>query len=332
MPKLSIVGPAALMLAAVVFGWQGMIPPALAQSSEPPTRPKRTADPDGYYHSPSSMHGKTVVLPIGTTFEARIDQTISSEHSRNGQRFNLIVDSPVLVNGTDVVIPEGSRVIGEVVEALPAADNPRHLNEPKWHVRGRLRIKVSSLVTPDGSTYPLVAQPLGEIPKHSSDRRTPLGMSVGYMGTAASFEAGNLNRQQNLQNIKRGRGPVPMHKADFLKDDVMGTGGENFRGDDAVIRSLVLKKRDYYIYAGSPMTLKVMTPFKIGVNTPSIGNAVGSVEPEPQDPNMPGPTEAAEQSEPGSGRLRRDDGNAGSPAVDNSPPPARPSGIPADGF
>src|SRR3954464_7296936 len=78
---------------------------ALAQSSDPPSRPKRMSDPEQYYHAPNTIHGKTIVLPIGSTFEGRIDQTISSEHSHAGTRFNIVVDSPVLVNGTDVVIP-----------------------------------------------------------------------------------------------------------------------------------------------------------------------------------------------------------------------------------
>src|SRR5438105_12731426 len=62
----------------------------------PPFFPYTTlfrSDPNLYYRAPSTIGGKTVFMPVGTTFEGRIDQTISSSHSHPGQSFNIVVDA-----------------------------------------------------------------------------------------------------------------------------------------------------------------------------------------------------------------------------------------------
>jgi hypothetical protein len=268
---------------------------ALAQSSEPAPRPKRRQDPDSYYHAPTSIHGKTIVLPIGTTFEGRIDQTISSEHSHPGTRFRLVVDSPVLVNGSDVVIPSGSEITGEVVEATRADDVPHQKWQDKRLVHGKLRVQINGLRTPEGNTYPLVAQLQGDVPDkmhaQMNTNRLPLGTSVGYVGTAAGFEAANANRTNyDMMRQQRIGAPQVMSKKDFMKDEVLGNGIERTQPDFSHIRSLVLKKRDYYIYNGSPLTVKVMAPFKIGISNPGQGVNVGSVGDEPRDTQLPPPS------------------------------------------
>src|SRR5271166_1084048 len=75
--------------------------------------------PQNYYKAASGLQGKTVFLPTGTTFEGRIEQTISSSKSHQGERFSIVIASPILGNGSDVIIPQGSKVLGEVVEAIP---------------------------------------------------------------------------------------------------------------------------------------------------------------------------------------------------------------------
>jgi len=60
--------------------------------------------------------------------------------------------------------------------------------------------------------------------------------------------------------------------------------------DFSSVRSLVLKGRDYYIYSGSPLTVKVTAPFKIGMSNPGQGVSVGSVGEEPRDPQLPPPS------------------------------------------
>lgn len=314
----------------------------LAQSSAPPQRPKREYDAEGYYKAPSTMRGKTVLIPLGTTFEGRIDQTISSEHSRYGQRFNIIMSSPVLLNGTDVVIPSGSMVIGEVVEAVPASQVPRRPGQPKIAVHGKLRIQVSGLKTPDGVTYPLVASIAGEVEQGYNANRTPLGTGVAYMGSAASFEAVNPHRKANTTDGRTGRVlPKVVSKNEFLKDQLYGAGDEGFRKDSNTIRSLVLRKRDYYVYEGSALSVRLTSPFKIGVNPPGMGVPMGEVSDGPVEDTLPPPSATAN-----SGRLRAGEGgeerylpqrsnasrNAPQQQPQPQPNPNPGSAIPADSF
>lgn len=273
---------------------------AFAQSSDPPTRPSRTGDSEQFYKAPSTMHGKTVVLPIGTTFEGRIDSTISSNRSRQGQRFNIVLASPVMLNGTDVVIPAGSSVICEVADAVPASNVPKKSYENKKFIKGKLRVQISALRLPDGVTYPMVAHLAGEVAAADELDRNPrpLGTSIAYTGSAGSFEAVNPNRQGGDDRRRRSRAaqsgrPYVLQKGDIYSDPVMGAGEEGFNHDKRTIRSLVLNKRDYYIYSGSPLMVRLSAPFKIGVSAPGIGVPLGAVTDGPQEDSLPPPSRAA---------------------------------------
>ena len=308
---------------------------ALAQSSEPPRRPKRMENPDEFYQAPASMHGKTVVLPIGYTFQGRINQTISSEHSHPGQRFNIVVSAPVLANGSEVIIPVGSAVLGEVVEAVPAASVPRKRAEDKRLIRGKLRVQFSGLRMPDGNTYPLVASIAGEVENerysYLNRSKQPLGTGVAYVGSAAGFAAVNPNGRTNdfRNNFASGGRPAVMNRKDFLRDQVMGFGDEDMSLKDYnSIRSLVLKKRDYYIYSGSPITVRIAAPFKIGVSTPSLGVPVGSLDVPPGE-NLPPPSSKVVRPGRTSGDVSPSNMRNSLPSSP-SPEPALPTGGRAD--
>lgn len=294
--------------------------PALAQVSDPPARPLRQRDEREWYRPPTTMRGKTVLIPIGSTWEGRIDQTISSEHSHPGTKFSIVLSSPVLVNGSDVVIPSGSQVIGEVVEAIPASSMPKVPGKPKLLIHGKLRVQLVGMRTPEGMSYPLVAQLTGEQEgKFRHSRGTPLGTSVAYMGTTGSFEAARPGHGNRPGEIK------VMSKRDMLRDPLLGVGDEGYQSDENTIRSLVLKKRDYYIYAGSPLTVKLGAPFKIGVAPPDMSGSVGTVNETPED-TLPAPTRAKSGPVEGTGSSGGPYGgrpSGGSPGG---------SGTPADSF
>jgi hypothetical protein len=247
----------------------------------------RRSDPNEFYRPASTLSGKTVLIPIGTTFEGRINTSLSSTKSRAGQSFAIILSSPILANGTDVLIPAGSQVLGEVVEAVPASRVPRQKGEPKH--RGKLRIQVSSLRTPDGITYPLVASLVGEsgVNKHST-RRVPLGTSVSYMGSSSSFEAVAPNMSEKVRSRHTGRTPKVVRKQDMLMDPILGLNRESGwqdRDSDFTIRSLVLKKLDYYIYEGSPLTVKLSAPLKMGITAPVMGEPIQPVDEKANEPD-----------------------------------------------
>jgi hypothetical protein len=264
-----------------------------------PCLAQRNMNPETYYRAPSSVHGKTVILPAGTTFEGRMDGSVGSRLSHAGERFTITLASPVLANGVDVIIPAGAQVIGEIVEAIPSSKLPYNKKiEPKPN--GKLRVQLNTLQTPDGVSYPLVASMAGETIKLG--RRTMnnpnLGAGVGYMGTSASFEAvapGMSDRNRG----RGGRGPQVVTKQQMMRDAIYGTGNSNSmdRMASPTIRSLVKREHDLYIDSGSPITIRLDAPFKIGINPLNPG----SLE-LPPDSSPPQPFPGDEGAAPAGGR------------------------------
>jgi hypothetical protein len=294
---------------------------AFAQSSMPPERPNRTSDPDEFYRAPSSVHGKTILVPIGTTWEGRMSSTISSAHSHPGTAFDITMSSPVMLNGTEVVVPAGSAIVGEVVEAVPASSVPRQMMQDKRLVRGKLRIQISGLRTPDGVMHPLVASVAGEV-DHSdgneTDWKPPLGTSIGYVGSSSSFEAVNINRAHPSRQDSNDHRPNVVTKRDLLADPLLGAGEDGYRNDRLTIRSLVLNHRDYYIYSGSPLSIRLRAPFKISVGSPGMGAPIGNVQ--QVEDELPPPTKASAG------------GFNGQPSAGYSRSPQPQSSVPSDGF
>lgn len=260
-----------LIALSVMFSFLPLAAPVQAQ------RAKRT-DPNTYYRAPHSMAGKMIVLPIGTTFEGRINKTISSSKSHAGEAFSIILSAPVLANGIEVVIPVGSEVIGEVVEAISSSSQPHKRKMPK--PKGKLRVQINQLRTPDGTSFPLVGNLVGEqATKGSAGRhglQTPLGSNVGYVGTSEAFEAIAPGANRYGKQITPGRGPDYVKKREFLAHEIYGSGGDQYSNfDDRRIRSLVLRKMDLWIDAGSPLTVKLQAPMRLSVTPHSIGSPVG---------------------------------------------------------
>jgi hypothetical protein len=300
---------------------------AFAQSSMPPERPKRESDPDEFYRAPSTVHGKTILVPIGTTWEGRMSTTISSARSHPGTAFDIIMSSPVILNGTEVVVPAGSAIVGEVVEAVPASSVPKTYMQDKRTVRGKLRIQISGLRTPDGVMHPLVASVAGEV-DHSggndTDWKPPLGTSIGYVGSSSSFEAVNINRARPSRNDSQDHRPNVVTKRDLLADPLLGAGEDGYRLDRMTIRSLVLNKRDYYIYSGSPLSVRLQAPFKISIGSPGMGAPIGNVR--EVDDQLPPPTRAS------AGGFGGGEQSASGGGFSRSAPPQPQSSVPSDGF
>lgn len=275
-------------------------------------------DPDQYYKSPHTVHGKTVIIPRGTHLEGNIDATIGSSISKAGQRFNIIISNPILANGVDVIIPSGSHIICEVVEAISSSHLPKEKNQPK--PTGKLRIRIASLKTPDGVTYPLVASIAGETLDKGYGREEEneeLGGGMAYVGSSASFEAvapGKSGRHY------RGQGPKVVTKDELMRDPIYGKSNSqrNARGK-AHIRSLVKRGHELYIDNGSPLSIRLDAPFKIGFNPAGMG---AQIESDTDEGNY--------NSAPGAKRFQSDDQIKSFKPDDNSVPTKGNMSKPAD--
>lgn len=228
------------------------------------------------YRAPNSFHGKAVVLPIGTSFEGRIQSTIGSSASRPGERFSVEVSAPVLANGTEVLIPSGTEVIGEVVEAISSSKQPQQKGYPR--PLGKLRVQLMSIRLPSGVTLPLVASLAGETTAHQKSGVGGLNSrksSVAYVGSQAGFDAVNpaLN---NKRDPRTGKIAV-LKRDDILKDPILGEEANSSNNNrNSLVRSLVKKGRDLYIYSGSPLTVKLDAPLKISFAASSGQSSIDS--------------------------------------------------------
>jgi hypothetical protein len=112
-----------------------------------PTRSKGSA---GLLSSPP----ETRTLPAGTRVVVRFAQTLSSHQSQPGELFRARVEQDVVAGGT-LVVPEGSMVVGSVVEANPGRQPGQE---------ARLGLDFHLLELPSGESVPLSAAISGPVP------------------------------------------------------------------------------------------------------------------------------------------------------------------------
>ena len=129
--------------------------PVLSQGYQQPIAPDDSYDRaienrgPGIGTAQRPLRGKVIVAPAGSRFEATLVSTISSGISRVGDIVTATVSTPLVI-GSDVVIPGGSQVIGQVVNAIPA-------RRFRAGAGGVLEIRFTAIQTPDGQRYPLSA-------------------------------------------------------------------------------------------------------------------------------------------------------------------------------
>jgi len=229
-----------------------------------------------YYKAPASYAGKTFIVPAGTTFEGRIESTIGSSVSKQGTPFIISISSPVLANGSDVLIPAGATVLGEVIQAVPANAVPvtKVPHQKKEKPVGKLRVQINALKMPDGMTYPMVASLMGEqavanpfnmYNQFGKNNNPVRGSGVAYFGTPTGFES--VTPGAAHYDPRTGMSKV-VTKTEMLNDPIMGR--EKDMNEKTAMRSLVKKNRNLFIYSGSPLTIRLEAPFKI-----SIGSSAG---------------------------------------------------------
>jgi len=270
---------------------------------------------NAYFNPPSTLSGKTVVIPAGTTLEGRLENSIGSSISKMGERFTIELTSPALANGTDVLIPAGARIVGEVVVAVPSGKVPHDKREKPF---GKLRIQITNLRMPDGTTFPMIGSIVGENNFAGQGYNPELGGGVAYAGANSSFETVAPGRLAPRYSRRGPVGPRVVTKGEVMSDPILGKDGGSQRGVYG-IRSLVKKKRNLFIYQGSPLTVRLDSPMRMGIGV--ARNAGVNLE-APSNPNA--------EIYPGSGHRRFSPESQAEPEA--TPPPAEESFNPAKGI
>jgi hypothetical protein len=271
----------------------------------------------GQFQAPSTMQGKVIIIPIGTTFEGRIDTTIGSAISKQGERFVISMSAPILANGMEVLIPSGSEVIGEIVEAIASHHVPRQKGQVKQI--GKLRVQLTALKTPDGLTFPLVASIVPDKSRMgmAANQQHPLGTGVAYVGSQSSFETVAPGNPRYVRP-QPGQAPKVLSPGDIMRDPILGRdqsyANSGFQ-NGAAIRSLVRKKNDLFIYSGSPLSMRIDAPFKI-----TLGTSQGAAA------TLNAPLATPDNAPPSGRRFNKDGFN-----TPPGPPPGAPQAAPPAG-
>ncbi len=121
--------------------------PANAQQNPygaPPQYPQRY--PQQYAQAPygGQAAGVPVTVPTGTLIRIRVNQPLSSNHSKPGMTFDGIVVNDIVAGGA-VAIPRGAAVQGKVVDAKPSG---------ALKGRGELSLQLTQVMM-GGKVYPI---------------------------------------------------------------------------------------------------------------------------------------------------------------------------------
>jgi hypothetical protein len=109
-------------------------PEPIARPEEPQQQAEKPAPP------PYGVVPAEITVPPGTLIPVRIQETLSSDRSRQGDGFSATLEQPLVSDGV-VVAHRGQMVYGRVVEAVKAT-----ANQPS-----RLAVELTMLVLADGS-------------------------------------------------------------------------------------------------------------------------------------------------------------------------------------
>lgn len=131
------------------------------------------------------LKGRVVLVPAGVGFEASLSTTISSGINRIGDRVTATVTAPLVI-GSDVVVPVGSQLVGQIVNAVPAARFMAGAG-------GVLELRFTTLQTPTGQQYPISAsvdESLFRLNAATGGSRVAMGVAKTAIGAGVGAALG----------------------------------------------------------------------------------------------------------------------------------------------
>lgn len=114
-------------------------------------------------------------IPTGTVMDLRLDETLSTERSRVGDRFSMTVTKPLVAQNGQTIVPAGAVVSGEVTGLKEA----RRIGD-----QAAIRLHFERITIEDQS-HPFDAKILEADVRTRSDARTGEGAVIGGAAGAA---------------------------------------------------------------------------------------------------------------------------------------------------
>ena len=225
--------------------------PARTQGAEPaapvvnPTTSTPAVEVASAAPAPSAMtvyapHRLTVAE--GTKIVFTLNDSLSTKNNREGEPFSGVVSRSVRV-GDQVVIPEGSRILGQV----------SHVQRPgRVKGRGELGLRFDRLELPDGESYDLSAS-LTSLDESEKESVTEEGQVKGE---------GTKKRDAATIGAGAGIGAVIGAIAGGGKGAAIGAGGGAAAGTGLV---LLTRGKDVSLKRGSELAIQLDRPLTIEV-------------------------------------------------------------------
>ncbi|MFN8614659.1 MAG: hypothetical protein U0003_01950 [Vampirovibrionales bacterium] len=143
------------------------------------------SQPSYGYSMQQPLQGRVSTIPKGSTLNVRMDQPLSSNANKLGESVSGTVDAPLIVDN-QVIIPTGSRAVGQIVSIVPTRHLGRH---------GEVTVRFYEIKTPDGNTIPIQGYILtddntGRFKGDSYAMDTVKGVGTAAGGTALGAVSG----------------------------------------------------------------------------------------------------------------------------------------------
>lgn len=122
--------------------------------------------------SRSLPQATAITIPAGTPVTVRLQTAVSSATSHSGDRFDAVLDGPLVIGG-NTIAPAGAPASGRVVAASPSG----HLEHP-----GMIQIALTS-ITVNGKAVPVSSSSV--IARGASHKKRNLAMIGGGAGGGA---------------------------------------------------------------------------------------------------------------------------------------------------
>jgi hypothetical protein len=211
--------------------------------------------PNSGYNAPM-LQGRVSTAPAGSVMTVSLNNSISSQFARVGDRVSATLNTPLLAGG-QVVLPAGSTLEGQVA----SAGSSGRIGRP-----GELDLRFSQATTPNGTRVPLSAR-----------IQTKDGTGV----LKAQAVAGRIGKGAMSTAIGAGLGAalgtamVPLSGGSVGKGAIYGTALGATMG---AANALWQKGDDIEVAAGNALTVVLDTPVTVSGNDTNYdnGNNYGS--------------------------------------------------------
>ena len=124
--------------------------PQMQQQQPQYAQPQYNQMPPQYSQRPNFYQGYVATVAAGTQFSATLRNSINSETTQVGEQVQATISQPIY-SGSELVIPAGSTVTGQVTNVISA----KHF---KFGANGRVELTFNQVQTPDGRSFPMTAK------------------------------------------------------------------------------------------------------------------------------------------------------------------------------